>query len=257
MLTRQPASSVLDPHSDRAVLQLDRLVLDRSKDPLRQPAGRRPRARRIVRSLAACPTSGWGSGRPCRTASAAPAAAGTAPDSSRDSARHPPAAGGHLNRRRPGVHIVSRDPDPDVLRPFACPPNQAATRPSFVSAIVEAWQEAKGAFSKMNSELTTATRIPCSRVRIRRRCGCAAARFFDVNVPELHRVAVVLETDAAARGDAWELRVVDDGLAVQLDREAVALHRDEEAVPLAGPVVGADFRGRGGADRRRRFASVR
>jgi hypothetical protein len=35
------------------------------------------------------------------------------------------------------------------------PPNQAATRPSLVSAIVEAWHCANGAFSKTNSALTT------------------------------------------------------------------------------------------------------
>src|SRR5690242_19980169 len=36
----------------------------------------------------------------------------------------------------------------------AVPPNQAATRPAFVSAMVEAWQEGKGAVSKMNSDFT-------------------------------------------------------------------------------------------------------
>src|SRR5262249_17031415 len=35
------------------------------------------------------------------------------------------------------------------------PPNHAATRPSFVSAMVEAWHDGNGAFSKMNSALTT------------------------------------------------------------------------------------------------------
>ena len=39
--------------------------------------------------------------------------------------------------------------------PSACPPNQAATSPLSVSAIVEAWQERNGACSKMNSDFTT------------------------------------------------------------------------------------------------------
>src|SRR5262249_23782718 len=36
----------------------------------------------------------------------------------------------------------------------AVPPNHAATRPDLVSAIVAAWQEGKGADSKMNSDFT-------------------------------------------------------------------------------------------------------
>src|SRR6185312_7139395 len=38
----------------------------------------------------------------------------------------------------------------------AVPPNQAATKPDLVSAMVEAWQEGKGAVSKMNSDFTMA-----------------------------------------------------------------------------------------------------
>src|SRR6185312_10170940 len=38
----------------------------------------------------------------------------------------------------------------------AVPPNHAATKPDFVSAIVDAWQEGNGAVSKMNSDFTTA-----------------------------------------------------------------------------------------------------
>ena len=36
----------------------------------------------------------------------------------------------------------------------AVPPNHAATRPDFVSAIVEAWHDGNGAVSKMNSDFT-------------------------------------------------------------------------------------------------------
>src|SRR6185312_5867103 len=38
----------------------------------------------------------------------------------------------------------------------AVPPNHAATRPDLVSARVEAWQDGKGAVSKMNSDFTMA-----------------------------------------------------------------------------------------------------
>src|SRR6185437_6386695 len=38
----------------------------------------------------------------------------------------------------------------------AVPPNQAATRPDFVSAMVEAWHEGNGAVWKMNSDFTIA-----------------------------------------------------------------------------------------------------
>src|SRR5262245_57668901 len=37
------------------------------------------------------------------------------------------------------------------------PPNHDATSPAFVSTMVEAWQEGKGACSKMNSDLTIAS----------------------------------------------------------------------------------------------------
>src|SRR3954468_17413524 len=40
--------------------------------------------------------------------------------------------------------------------PYRVPPNQAATRPSRVSTMVEAWALANGALSKMNSEVTIA-----------------------------------------------------------------------------------------------------
>lgn len=40
--------------------------------------------------------------------------------------------------------------------PSAVPPNQAAINPPRVSAIAEAWHWANGAFSKMNSDFSTA-----------------------------------------------------------------------------------------------------
>src|SRR4051812_18987368 len=61
----------------------------------------------------------------------------------------------------------------------------------------------------------------------------------------------MLQADAAAGGNAGKLGVFNDRLSVELDREAVAFHCDEEAVPLARPVVGADFWRGGGADIRR------
>ena len=59
----------------------------------------------------------------------------------------------------------------------AVPPNHAATRPDGVSAKVEAWQEGKGADSKINSDFKTAAdftggadaqpKLPASRGAIR------------------------------------------------------------------------------------------
>src|SRR5690606_22736878 len=48
--------------------------------------------------------------------------------------------------------------------------------------------------------------------------------------------------------DAGEVRVLDDGLAVEDDGEAVALHGDLEAIPSADGRIGDFFRGHAGAD---------
>jgi hypothetical protein len=56
--------------------------------------------------------------------------------------------------------------------PSRVPPNQAATSPSFVSAIVEAWHEANGALSKMNS---CATMPGCPGSETTGRFDCAIA----------------------------------------------------------------------------------
>ena len=68
--------------------------------------------------------------------------------------------------------------------------------------------------------------------------GGVSLEFFDEEVRELDRVAVVLEGDRAARRHAGQLGVLDHRLAVQDDRQPVALHGDDEAVPLAERLVG-------------------
>lgn len=64
---------------------------------------------------------------------------------------------------------------------------------------------------------------------------------------------MVLEGERARCGEAGELGVVDHGLAVEDDREALAAERDFQGVPLADGMVGADFRGDAGADGGRIF----
>src|SRR3954447_19111139 len=74
------------------------------------------------------------------------------------------------------------------------------------------------------------------------------SEFLDEQVGELERVAVMLEADRAAGREAGELRVVDDRLAVEDDRQPVPPERDHEPVPLAGGLVGLGLRDGAGAD---------
>ena len=46
------------------------------------------------------------------------------------------------------------------------------------------------------------------------------------------------QAEGAFRRDSGELLVVDDQLVIELHSQAVAFHRDHEAVPLAGFQVG-------------------
>src|SRR4051794_28288367 len=74
------------------------------------------------------------------------------------------------------------------------------------------------------------------------------SRHADEQVAELDRIAVVLEADRTFGANAGQFGVVDHGLAVELDRDAVLAHRDLEPVPLAGAVVGVLGRHGGFAD---------
>src|SRR6185369_17970151 len=76
---------------------------------------------------------------------------------------------------------------------------------------------------------------------------------FDIQVGELDFVAVMLQGDGAACGNVGEAGVFDHRFAVEDDGEAVALHRNDEAVPAAGRVVGGDF----GRDARADFRRLR
>ena len=132
----------------RAVGEHDRLVLDRAEDTLGEPARPRPGPAAVVRRREHPPPRARATGRPCRRAAAAPspsAPAGTGPGSSRGTAGRPPAC-----RRRPRP-VPSSAPTtrratqmPTSSAPSLVPPNQAATRPPGVSAIVEAWHDANG-----------------------------------------------------------------------------------------------------------------
>src|SRR5687768_13362969 len=66
-------------------------------------------------------------------------------------------------------------------------------------------------------------------------------QFPDEDVGELDRVAVVLQGDLPAGGNVGKLGVLDDRLPVEDDGQAVALHRDDEAVPLAERSVGLEL----------------
>ena len=57
----------------------------------------------------------------------------------------------------------------------------------------------------------------------------AVLQFANQNAAELDGVAVVLQGDSAASGDAGELHVVDHQFAVEQHGRSVALHRDVEA----------------------------
>src|SRR5262249_7718688 len=69
------------------------------------------------------------------------------------------------------------------------------------------------------------------------------------DVPELHRIPRVLQSDRPARRHARKLRVLDHVLAVEVDRNPVSLHRDLEPVPLARRLVRLLLRHHGRADR--------
>src|SRR5262249_17976320 len=81
---------------------------------------------------------------------------------------------------------------------------------------------------------------------------------FDQDIPELHQagrpgphavllLAVMLQRERAALRHAGQLRLRDDLLAVEHDREPRAAHRDLERVPLADVVVGVALRRDAGA----------
>src|SRR5690242_2105615 len=75
------------------------------------------------------------------------------------------------------------------------------------------------------------------------------SQFLDADIPELHEArsgdpfavgllaAVVLERELARSGHAGELRVLDDGLSVELHGQPVALHRNHKRIPFTDGVV--------------------
>ena len=67
-------------------------------------------------------------------------------------------------------------------------------------------------------------------------------QFANENAGELNRISVMLQRDPPASGDARQLSVVHDRLAIQHDGQTVAQHRDDEAVPLADRFVRANLR---------------
>src|SRR5262249_32681080 len=79
-----------------------------------------------------------------------------------------------------------------------------------------------------------ASRTECSLSR-------SLLQLLDEQVRDLQRVAVVLKPDRAPGGEAGELFLVDDALAIQDHVQTVALEGDDEPVPLAGGAVGLDL----------------
>jgi hypothetical protein len=76
-----------------------------------------------------------------------------------------------------------------------------------------------------------------------------AGQFANEDVPEIERVAVILQLDRTSRIDrfvalpvVFEDYVVDHELVVQLYGDVVAHHLDVERIPLAGGFVGANGR---------------
>src|SRR5437764_151909 len=64
----------------------------------------------------------------------------------------------------------------------------------------------------------------------------------DIQVAELNRVAVMLQRDRPLLCDTRQFRVVNHQLAVEIDRQTIALHRDVEAIPLSERLVGFHLR---------------
>src|SRR6185437_9539117 len=66
-------------------------------------------------------------------------------------------------------------------------------------------------------------------------------------------MAVVLQGDWPASRHAGQLGVVGHRSAIEFDRQPIAPHRDEEAVPFAERMVGLDLWSDAGADLGRHF----
>ena len=208
---------------DRAVLQLHGLVLDRPKNPLRQPPGRRPTLADVIRRLQHPPPAAGARARPCKTASAARPWAETVPGSNRGT-RWPPSA------------PVATSTGADHACPFrwasqmptSFAPSPRPAKPGGDEAVLRL-RDRRGVAGRkgrlFKDELGThhggGVAVPLYRVSPLR--PASVARLLDVDVRELDRVAVVLEADRPAGGEAGELGVVDDGLAVEDDRQPVPL----------------------------------